>query len=331
MMPNPFKKLIYIIYFLIITLIFFEIGIRIWGYSEHYIYDPIYMPFETTEDIPYIHKPDLKNVLARGLTIINTDSLGLRSKISGAQYNSKKDDEYRIAIVGDSVTFGQGVKKTKDTFVQILGDILNQKQNAYNIQVFNYGVSAYSVKEMAASLQYRILEVQPNLVIMAIIPNDFDISRAASVDRWGYTSNKKLSGFMPKDSIIKRMLRKVRLVYLLRDLNYRWRNKSKYVRDVNSKEQVPESYSYLKKFKNIAKEHNLLYKILLLPSLGTKFGELSEQLDRDEISFLDLSSLQQEFTQKEFKASQFDAHPSAMVHRMIGEILAEHILHEQLE
>src|SRR5678809_1534280 len=105
---------------IVVPLTVAEIVLRLWGYSERNIYDPIYIPFEKTEDIPYVHKPNLVQARAHGLAIINTDSLGLRSRTSGLRYGPKQRNEYRIAITGDSVTFGEGVPSTDDTFAQIL-------------------------------------------------------------------------------------------------------------------------------------------------------------------------------------------------------------------
>jgi len=62
------------------------------------------MPFERSKDIPYVRRPNLINARARGLAIINTDALGLCSKTAGATYGAKEQKEYRITIVGDSVT-----------------------------------------------------------------------------------------------------------------------------------------------------------------------------------------------------------------------------------
>jgi len=41
---------------------------------------------------------------------------------------------------------------------------------------------------------------------------------------------------------------------------------------------------------------------------------------------VDLSSLQYEFNFKEFRASKFDGHPSAKVHRKIAKILGKNIV-----
>lgn len=56
-----------------------------------------------------------------------------------------------------------------------------------------------------------------------------------------------------------------------------------------------------------------------------EFGRVSRQLYRDNVAFLDLSALRNEFTVQAFKVSRFDGHQSAAVHHRIGEALAEYI------
>ncbi|MBA3966706.1 MAG: SGNH/GDSL hydrolase family protein [Nitrospirales bacterium] len=197
-MTNNFKRFLLGGFLFVVTLTILEFGVRLWGYSGHRISDPIYMPFELTGDIPYVHKPNLVNARAQGLSIINTDSQGLRSKVVGAQYGPKTKEEYRIAIVGDSGTFGEGVSKTEGTYPQILEDALNRSQSVLKAQGFNYGVSAYRVKEMAATLEHRMLEIAPDLVVMTIIDHDFVLARTPTVDVSGYLENHtSMGGLFP--------------------------------------------------------------------------------------------------------------------------------------
>jgi hypothetical protein len=324
------KKLLFALYLSVITLALLEIGVRLWGYSEHHICDPIYMSFSTAQEIPYIHKPNLSQARARGLSIINTDSMGLRSKTVGEQYGPRQANEYRIAIVGDSVTFGEGVEKTEDTFPQILEETLNRKQGAVKVKVFNFGASAYSVGVMAATLRHRMLEVEPNLVVMAIVPADFNLSRTPTVDAWGYLSDNKLSGFLSRDSRLRLVLRKFHLLYLLRDIIYSWLDNSKRAEDVIASGEVPDSYAYIREFKELAEQHNLPYSITLLPSLKSRFGNVISQLHQDGISFVDLTTLRDKFSAEQFQASKFDTHPSALVHHSIGESLADYIIENHL-
>jgi hypothetical protein len=324
------KRLVFAVYLSLSTLLLLEGGVRLSGYAEHHLCDPIYMPFAAApEEIPYVHKPNLSQVRARGLAVINTDSLGLRSKTVGEKYGPRKNNEYRIALVGDSVTFGEGVNKTEDTFAQVLEDTLNHEQSAFRVRVFNFGASAYSVQVMAATVRRRVLEVEPNLVLMAIIPSDFNLSRTPSVDAWGYLSDKKLSGFLPRDSPIRLPLRKLHLLYLLRDTISPWVNSSSGAEQILSAGETPSAYSFVREFKETAEKGKLAYAVVLLPSFND-FGNLPIQLRRDGVSAIDLSAIRTEFTPEQFHAGRFDPHPSAVVHNAIGKKLARYILENRL-
>jgi hypothetical protein len=288
------------------------------------------MPFPQSREIPYVHKPDLANARARGFALINTDSLGLRAKTSGDRYGARQDNEYRIAIVGDSVTFGEGVEKTEDTFPQVLEATLNRRQSAVRVKVFNFAASAYSVKVMAATLPLRMAEVEPNLVIMAIVPTDFNLSRTPSVDSWGYLTDNKLSGFLPGDSQLRLILRKVHLLYLVRDFIYPVLDKSTKAEDTLAQGGLPESYAYVTQFAESAEQRKLAYRIVLLPSLVSRFGNLPSQLQQDGVAFVNLSALRDEFTEDRFRSSKFDTHPSTMVHKRVGASLAAYILDAHL-
>ncbi|MBA3967500.1 MAG: hypothetical protein H0X47_17340 [Nitrospirales bacterium] len=46
------RTLSYAGYLLLVTLPLLEMGVRMWGFAERHIYDPIYWSFEPSEDIP---------------------------------------------------------------------------------------------------------------------------------------------------------------------------------------------------------------------------------------------------------------------------------------
>lgn len=324
-MPKGWKRTtLYTGYVLLVTFFLLEIGVRLWGYSERHIYDPIYEPFEPGGDIPYVHKPNLIQAHARGLAIINTDSLGLRAKTSGEAYGPKQPDEYRVAIVGDSNTFGEGIPKTEDTYAQILEDILNHQQHAKTVKVFNFGASAYSVKQMAATLQHRMVKIQPDLVVMSIIPNDLNLSRTPTIDRKGYLVDQKISVLL--DSPFGNVLRSVHLLYIIREIAIRWILPSQNIVPLLLHSEIPDSYRYIRQFKEIADLFELPSVVVLLPQRQDKsWGHLPERLSKDKIRYLDLSYLSTEFTAEQYMASRFDRHASPAVHRRIGESLASYI------
>jgi hypothetical protein len=306
------------------TFAMLEICLRLSGYSEHYMFDPIYTSHSEWGEIPYAYKPNLQNALAMGGTVINTDSLGLRAKVSGVRYGPKPAYEYRIAIAGDSVTFGTGVKDVEDTFARVLEKALNNKQGELRVRVFNYGVGAYSVKEMASTLRHRMLAIEPDLVMIAIIPEDFNLDRTPMINLEGYVVSRSLGKVLSPDSNVRRLLRHIHSAYFLRDIG-RQVLASENAVPVTATRGYSNSYPYLLQFTKVAREHQLASLTVLLPTMQSDFGNVPSHLYRDQIPFLDLSRLRNEFTDSTFKASRFDGHPSAAVHHRIGAVLAEYV------
>lgn len=82
----------------------------------------------------------------------------------------KPANTYRIAIVGDSFTFGPYLQ-FDDTFVKRLERWLNLNVRQPKVEVINYGVPRYSSNHEVAVVQ-RALDQQADLVILQITLND---------------------------------------------------------------------------------------------------------------------------------------------------------------
>lgn len=309
--------------------------VRVWGYSDMYLYDPIYLPYAKSKEIPFVLKPNLANVRAHGNIRVNTNELGLRSLTPEEKCPPKGPNEYRLAFVGDSVTFGVGVA-TADTYPEVVQATLNRLQDRYRVRVFNFGVSSYSVKEMVATLKYRVPEVAPDLVVMGIILNDFYLGRTPGVDHWGYNSFGGPSAIINKFPTIKLLLRKLRLSYVIRDVLSRIMAKDQVEVELmqgKMPKHVAESYKYIIDFKEIAIAQGYQYLVVTIPSLGgdgSQFREVIDNFKRDKVAYFDVSPLTMDFTEKQFRASRYDFHPSAAVHRQISEKLSRYILDKYL-
>ena len=325
---NFWKRLAYLAYVVVVCLVLLELAVRFWGYSERYIYDPVYQPFPKSKEIPYVHKPCLEHARARGLVDLTTDKLGLRTSRGCVDYGPPAPNEIRIAIAGDSVTFGEGIPDAKDTYPEIVESLLQKRLPWAKVRVFNFGVSAYSVREMVAVLEKRMLAIDPDIVIMAIIPHDFDIGRAGTLDKWGYTVHARPESFLARYPRLRNFLRHFHVLYLFRDIYAGYFGKGHRAPPKKvSKGEVPAAWQYVKRFAEIATSHHKRYIILLLPALDRTFsGKFIRWLKENKIVFLDTSHLVNEFSMDKFMASPFDAHPSAAVHRAIAKELADFIL-----
>ncbi len=305
-----------------------EIAVRLSGYANQWIYDPIYVPFPQADDLPYIHKPGLEGAFARDRVRINTDSLGNRSLIAGQTYGIKQPGQYRIAVFGDSCTFGHGLRDTANTFPCRLESLLTEGE-PLPVQVINFAASAYSVREMTASLRERALPLAPDLALMAIIPDDLNLDRTPDLDRWGFHHNRERSGWIDKDSRFKRILRGVHSVYFIRD----------HIPLLRPRSQAPppspppppqESMDYIRSFLRIAATNYIPARIVLLPTQTDKPGArlIRERLEAESLPYIDLSDIADDLTRGEFQVNRYNTHPSAKLHALIAEALAEFVRNE---
>ncbi len=331
MKSRTIRRILYVCYLVVATTILLEIAVRIWGYSERYIYDPIYMPFQSGTDIPFVHKPLLVSARARSSTWFSTDSLGLRSAEPNKPIGKKKTNEFRIACVGNSTTFGQGVS-TGETYCFLIETLLNQRQSMTNVRMFNFGISGYSVKEMAATMEHRVFQVEPDLVLACVSFDDFDTTRCGGVDRWGYNISYKRSGDIDKNSVFKLLLRPLHLAYLIRDLRYYYfeHGDDSWTRsaDVLST-TLPSSYRYVRMMKAMAGQQARRLVLVTLPTSdwsGVQFKAILAQCKRDSVELLDLSPLGKEIPPSLYNVGRFDGHPSALVHERIAERLVDYLL-----
>jgi len=94
-----------------------------------------------------------------------TNSLGFRD----TAYNSAAD--VKIVVLGDSVSWGDGMLSTKQTFPYLLERHLNKK-NRTVFEVINASVPGYSTFQHHVQLKKLSKKVQPQFVILQFCLND---------------------------------------------------------------------------------------------------------------------------------------------------------------
>jgi hypothetical protein len=113
-------------------------------------------------EIVYELKPDL-DTLYKGVTF-RTNSAGQRDN----EYQTTKPDHtYRIAVLGSSWTMGSGVL-AEDIWHSQLENMLNGRSDEINYELINFGVDQYSVGEIIGSIEYKALNYDPDLIVVAL-------------------------------------------------------------------------------------------------------------------------------------------------------------------
>lgn len=121
-----------------------------------------------TPGLRFEHNPGANARLMGVDVVINQD--GLREREVG---QSKPPGVFRVAVIGDSITFGWGVEQG-ETLSRQLETLLNRQQAAGSVrfEVLNFGVGNYAISDVAAMLETKAIAYSPDMVIYGAFIND---------------------------------------------------------------------------------------------------------------------------------------------------------------
>jgi lysophospholipase L1-like esterase len=161
---------------IVVTLLLLEGAVRVfWPQNpEYYDSDKFTRPVAGTrfhENVPNSFSDSFIGVP------VNINHLGLRGpEVSIA----KPPGSVRILGVGDSITFGYGVR-SEETFLSLLERTLNgSAQNNVRYEVLNSGVGATGFDYYYYVLRTKAVLLQPDVVIVNICLNDIHVYRDAT-------------------------------------------------------------------------------------------------------------------------------------------------------
>lgn len=108
-------------------------------------------------------KPGLRNMPIAAGKILNSNLKGIRGT---KEYEyAKPADKKRIAVLGDSFTFGEEVSDN-ETYSYYLQELLP------DTEVINFGVHGYAHDQMLLYLENEVLKYNPDIVILGFIDDD---------------------------------------------------------------------------------------------------------------------------------------------------------------
>ncbi|HIF09044.1 MAG TPA: SGNH/GDSL hydrolase family protein [Sneathiellales bacterium] len=157
---------------ILISLAGAEVALRLAGFPNFLLYDPMYE--EAPPPITYVLKLNFTG-LGRGGIPIRTNSSGMRADREFEQ--TPNPDVYRIALIGDSFTFGHRVV-VENTYGAKLEHSLNGTGRGRSWEVLNFGISGYNAQRMVELFKKRVRHYKPKLVIFSIIHNTFSSGRS---------------------------------------------------------------------------------------------------------------------------------------------------------
>jgi lysophospholipase L1-like esterase len=118
--------------------------------------------------------PNVRNKYAAGLlTTYSTNSQGFRGT---EEFGPKQRDELRIVLLGESCVFGYGASGDGATIAGYLEQRLRARATDRPVTIVNAGHPGYTSYQILARLQLRVLELQPDVVVLYMGWNDLFFS-----------------------------------------------------------------------------------------------------------------------------------------------------------
>jgi lysophospholipase L1-like esterase len=241
----------------------------------------------------------------------------------------KSDSRFRIMIVGDSLTYGYGVRE-EETYPRQIETML--KKN-FSVEVLNLGVSGYQSEDVSKTVKEYTPLLQPDLIIYGVCLNDFLPSGVGQ-----YQNNMNYA--FPLPEVIKRfMLEKTLLGRLVSDA-YNYVLMKLGLRNDFYTDILKDFKSYQTRFARDVKDMNhfvldrrlppivalVLNQFPDLHSKGYQIAMVAEQhLKNAGMTVIPSEEFYKKYDKQLMAVSQWEGHPNAEAHKIFAEFLVAHL------
>lgn len=241
----------------------------------------------------------------------------------------------RIACIGDSHTFGYGVSDG-ETWPDVLRASLRRRAVGRTVEVLNFGVNAYDTEQEVVQLEQRVLEYQPDVVLLGFYLNDTALrelpaSESAEPGYWVRILDRRQGGW------IGWLRGHSRLCDLVADSLHRRISSADFAR-TRSAGFAPDHPGWLRvqaalrRAQALTQARHVRLGVVLIPFLIRMDGalgshaafEVVQQFCRSaELPCLDLEPRFDGLDLSQFRVHLLDYHASAPAYRVIGEGTAD--------
>lgn len=295
----------------------------------------------------------IKNHRISGRDIVmEINSRGFRDEEIGA---SKGQDELRILVLGDSITWGSYLA-AEEVYVERIEEELRRALKDRRVEVINAGVGDIGLKEEISILEERGLALEPDLVIVSFYLND-------SRPPWGFPGEIGSRGWLRRHCLLAETIYKN--LKLRRWIRERGEGRLEWTSAMNDPSWVSDRGAFLKlaakakydwgaaweeeswgkierefnRLKEISEHRDFAVMILFFPNafqVYTGFLEdtpqrmLREIADRFGFFYLDLLPMLRGYRRKE-KDIYFDwCHPTVKTNSFIGKKVADFLIENDI-
>ncbi len=304
--------------------------------------DVIYVNAPSRE-ITFIYDGNPRGYFGEKNEIVHqTNSSGFR----GEEFErAKEEGVYRIAFLGDSFTFGEGVK-FEDTYPEVTESLLSGKYPDKKFESYNFGVGGYNTSQELFLLKNVVLGMNVDALVVGYTLGDaeFPLFRRNALTGNIVRNPLESENFegtadpAPPESFlyISRVPRLLWKYFRKKDLTQKTINYYRYLYKKDSKSWF-ETKVALRSIIDICKEKNIPCYVLCFPVLHNLKGEydftdvhlmLKEEVAEAGGIYIDLLPCLRGIDPKELWVHPTDQHPNEIVHEIAGRAIARDFRYE---
>jgi lysophospholipase L1-like esterase len=231
----------------------------------------------------------------------------------------------RVLVLGDSFTFGGGIKDPEHTWPRLMEKTLRQEFPAHTIEVINAARRGATTTEVAEMLEKKGLAYQPDVIVYAINMNDIE----TNADKQQLSANSQIF----KNPTWQRAVQKYYLAYalqqLLRGVTKQATN-DEYLRNLySSTEHQQNQLAAFQHIQELSGDRPII--IGILPNapqdghvtLQPQRDQLNQALNSLNLKSIDLVTNLPAQNPPDYRVSFFDYHPKESIHRFFADRFAQ--------
>lgn len=234
----------------------------------------------------------------------------------------------RIGVVGDSITFGQGIEDVNNRFSNLLEEKL--RSNNLNAQVYNLGVPGLDTHEEIEFYE-DVSHLNFDVIVLQYYPNDIqptDKGEPSTIISENAYPNELIKWATQKSTFLDFIYWRFSSKYATTFNNLG----SHYLNMYNSEEILNNHKEELSDFINELKKENKEIVVIIFPFIeliGPNYpateahNKLQDFFKSQDIQTIDLLDDLKGANWKDLVASKFDTHPNEKVHNLAAEKLYE--------
>ncbi|MEK6855098.1 MAG: SGNH/GDSL hydrolase family protein [Nanoarchaeota archaeon] len=249
---------------------------------------------------------------------------------------NKPEGVVRIAVIGDSFTFGSGIKDVDKTYSKLIESRLNEISDK-KYEVLNFGLPGKNTKAEIEILEESALKYNPDVIILGYVLNDF-VNVDEKVAYSSYITVVPFFGFWLRNFFYSYAFVELKINKILESLNFKVSETQKILLEFESERNKDYNKNLFRELSEIAKKEDIEVVVVMFPSMS-QFDSypfflihefVSDNSEENNFYFIDLFDFYKNYPEDSIIVSEYDKHPNEFAHEIAAEIILETLINNKI-